>query len=82
MLRYPKNQANEALAPNFWNSAQDFPCGKLLVISPVVGGKKVGEAKEGAGDAEPPMCPHHASFAQVSVSTDLIFLGLGALLAS
>lgn len=46
------------------------------------GGKKVGEANEGAGDAEPPMCPHHASFAQVPLSTDLIFLGLGALLAS
>lgn len=45
------------------------------------GKKMVHEEEAGARDAQSPTCPHHASFACVSVGTNLISLGLGALLA-
>lgn len=72
-LWYPKIQANKSLASFSGAQWRVFLVGNYL-WSVQGEGKKVHEEEAGAGGAQALTCPHHSSFAWVSISTHLISL--------
>lgn len=82
MLWVPQNPIKQGPCPHLLGLNAGFSFWETNFHRSKEAGKKAYEEEAGAGDAQPPASPHRDSFARVSVGTNLISLGLGALLVS